>query len=373
MRMKWLSGVLLSTCCVVAVPAQKLAAIADLRVNQIQVIGSHNSYHAGLSPGVMAYLRKYNVKAARSLEYSHPALTTQLNSGVRQMELDIYADKQGRRYAHLAADEILSKAGMPADPPYDPEHRMQQPGFKVMHVAGIDQRSNCVLLRECLVEMRNWSKAHPRHVPVFLLIEAKDEVSKVAGVPAPEPFTPAAFDDLDATIRGVFSPNEMITPDTLRGASRTLPEAIGKRGWPTLESARGKVIFLLDNRALTPVYSQGHPALRGRVLFTNSEPGTPESAFMEQNDGGEAEIRAAVKQGLLVRTRTDEGTEAARTNDTARRDLALRSGAQMVSTDYPPGEKSQWTDYLVTLPGGMVARCNPVNAQESCGGGDLER
>ena len=343
-----------------------------IRINQIQVIGSHNSYHAGLTPGVKAVLSEKNPKAARSLDYSHPPLTVQLDHGVRQLEIDIYADKQGGRYAHLVADEMIAKAGLSADAPYDPQHEMNQPGFKVMHVAGIDQRSTCAMFTKCLREVQAWSTAHPRHVPIFLLIEAKQEKPALPGVPEAEPFTPAVFDDLDAEIRSVFSPAELITPDGLRRSSATLPEAIAKHGWPTLESTRGKVVFLLDNRVLTPVYSQGHPALRGRVLFTNSPAGTPESAFTELNDGTAAEINAAVKQGMLVRSRTDEGTEAARTNDTARRDLVLQSGAQLVSTDYPPGEMSQWSEYVVALPGHAVARCNPVNARNVCTGAAFE-
>lgn len=343
-----------------------------VRINQIQVIGSHNSYHAGLTPGVTALINKTNPKAVRALEYSHPALNLQFDNSVRQIELDIYADSKGGRYAHLAADDAIAKAGLPADAPYDADHLMAQPGFKVMHVAGIDQRSNCTLFVDCLRLIRTWSAAHPRHVPLFILVEAKAEKPHLAGTPDAEPFTPATFDALDAEIRSVFQTAERITPDDLRGTSETLPEAIHDHGWPTLESARGKVMFLLDNRALTPVYTQGHPALRGRVLFTNSAPATPESAFIEQNDGSLAAIQALVKDGYLVRTRTDEGTEAARTNDTSRREIALQSGAQMVSTDYPPGEKSQWTEYIVQLPNGLAARCNPVSAPKGCSDRALE-
>lgn len=109
------------------------------------------------------------------------------------------------------------------------------------------------------------------------------------------------------------------------------------------------------------------------MLFTNSPAGTPESAFIEQNNGTAAEIDALVRTGELVRTRTDEGTEQARTNDTTRRDLALHTGAQLISTDYPPGEKSPWTDYIVTLPNQATARCNPVNAPIGCAGAALNR
>ncbi len=343
-----------------------IAQQGPVRINQLQVIGSHNSYHAGLTPGVVSVLTKSNPRAARSLDYSHPSLTAQLDNGVRQLEIDVYSDAKGGLYAKLAVTDLIAQAGLPPDPPYDPDGRMQQPGFKVMHVVGVDQRSTCPLFTGCLREVRAWVKAHPRGVPVFLLIEAKQEATKLPNSPQPEPFTPAVFDALDAEIRTVFPPAELITPDDLRGSSATLPQAIQAHGWPTVDSARGKVVFLLDNRVFTPIYSQGHPALRGRVLFTNSAPGTPESAFIEQNDGTAAEIDTLVRAGELVRTRTDEGTEQARTNDTTRRDLALHSGAQLISTDYPPGEKSRWTDYIVTLPNHLTARCNPVNAPAGC-------
>ncbi|GAA3751344.1 phosphatidylinositol-specific phospholipase C1-like protein [Terriglobus aquaticus] len=343
-----------------------LQAQADVRMNQIQVVGSHNSYHAGLTPGVKAILAKQNPKALRSLDYSHPTLTKQLDSGVRQLEIDVHADAKGGRYAHIAADDAIAKAGLPADPPYNTDGKMNQPGFKVMHVTGIDQRTRCTLFTDCLREVQAWSKAHPKHVPLFLLIEAKEEQPHLPGTPMPEPFTPAVFDALDKEIRSVFTPAELITPDDVRGSGKDLPSAITEHGWPTLESARGKVVFLLDNRKFTAMYSEGHPALRGRVLFTNSAPGTPESAFEEQNNGTAESIDASVKQGIIVRTRTDEGTEEARTNDTTRRELALRSGAQIISTDYPPGEKSQWSDFIVELPNGLAARCNPLIAPKDC-------
>jgi hypothetical protein len=44
----------------------------------------------------------------------------------------------------------------------------------------------------------------------------------------------------------------------------------------------------------------------------------------------------------------------------------MASGAQMLSTDYPPSEPSQWTPFVVALPGGLVARCNPVNKPAGC-------
>jgi hypothetical protein len=183
----------------------------------------------------------------------------------------------------------------------------------------------------------------------------------------PEPFTSSVFDALDAEIRSVFPPEELITPDDVRGHYDTLNEAVLAGNWPTLASARGKIIFLMDQRPVGPIYLAGHPSLRGRVLFTNADPGKPDAAFIERNDGPVDDINALVRQGYLIRTRTDEPTNDARTDNTAKRDAMMASGAQMLSTDYPVNEPAIWPGhYVVTLPGDAVARCNPINAPAGC-------
>jgi len=338
-----------------------------VKINQIQVIGSHNSYHTGFAPSERKYMEMKNPKALFALDYKHAPLPDQLSGGVRQIEIDVFADAKGGRYAHLPIDDAAVKAGLPADPDFDPQHEMDKPGFKVMHVQGVDQRSTCHTFVRCLTVVREWSKQHPQHVPIFILVESKEDDGKERpDMIKTEPFTPAVFDALDAEIRSVFQPGEYITPDEVRGNLSSLEAAVHAGGWPTLEKARGRVVFLMDQHKHGPIYAQGHPGLKGRILFTNSDPGKLETAFVEQNDGSIDAINALVKQGYLVRTRTDEGTKQARTNDTTRRDLALSSGAQMISTDYPGSEPSEWTGFKVALPDSLVARCNPVNKPEGC-------
>jgi len=123
----------------------------------------------------------------------------------------------------------------------------------------------------------------------------------------------------------------------------------------------------MDQRPVGPVYLAGHPSLRGRVLFTNAEPGEADAAFIERNDGPAADITVLVRKGYLVRTRTDAETQEARINDTRRRDAMLASGAQILSTDYPAAEPARWPGgYFVALPGKAVVRCNPINAPSTC-------
>lgn len=344
-----------------------------IRINQVQVIGTHNSYHAGLLPGIAKMLQKSNPDAFKSLDYQHAGLAEQLDHGIRQIELDIFADTQGGRYAHPAGQQVLAQAGLPPDPDPYPDGVMLKPGFKVMHVQDLDYASNCQPFVACLQIVRAWSKAHPAHVPIFILVETKqDTPEEKFPWTAPEPFTSKTFDALDAEIRSVFPPADMIVPDQVRGNLRTLPEAVRRGGWPTLNEARGKVIFLMDQQPVGPVYLEGHPALRGRILFTNATPGEADAAFVEENDGSAEAIASLVRQGYLVRTRADADSVQARTNDTTRRDLALRSGAQIVSTDYPLFEPSRWTSYAVGLPNGLPARCNPVTAAMACTDAALE-
>ncbi|MFT8475606.1 MAG: Ca2+-dependent phosphoinositide-specific phospholipase C, partial [Acetobacter orientalis] len=83
------------------------------------------------------------------------------------------------------------------------------------------------------------------------------------------------------------------------------------------------------------------------------------------------QIQDLVKQGYLVRTRSDANTVEARQNDTARRDVAFQSGAQIISTDYPSFEPAPWHNFTVAFPGGVIARCNPVTAPATCTAADV--
>ena len=339
------------------------ASDGDVHINQIQVIGSHNSYHAGLTPGVAKLIKAQNPKAFDELDYSHAALTVQLDHGIRQVELDIYADAKGGRYAHPFGANF-SPGGQAA---FDPDGVMKKPGFKVMHLQDLDYISNCQPFIACLSELRAWSRAHPDHTPLFVLVETKTQ-APIPGVPmvTPEPFTAAVLDALDAEIRSVFPERERITPDQVRGSHKTLPEAVAAGGWPTVKQARGKVVFLLDQTNVTEAYVGGHPALAGRVLFTNGKPGDPDAAFVEENDGPPDLITKLVRQGYLVRTRSDADTHEGRSGDVAHRDAALTDGAQIISTDYPWFEPARWTGYSVSLPNKAAVRCNPVTAPKDC-------
>src|SRR5580704_10902826 len=85
-----------------------------VHLNQIQVIGSHNSYHAGFAPSERKYLEAKNPKGLRGLDYHHAPLADQLSAGVRQIEIDIFSDSKGGLFAHPAIVRQVATAGLPA-------------------------------------------------------------------------------------------------------------------------------------------------------------------------------------------------------------------------------------------------------------------
>ena len=346
----------------------------ETRLNQIQVIGSHNSYHIAPAPAVMSLIAAAGKARAEGLDYTHPPLAEQFSErGIRQIELDVFHDPEGGRYAQPVARKILRGLGKDPGPDSDEGDVLRRPGMKVLHVPDVDYRSTTPTLIGALKQIRQWSKSHPDHVPIMILLELKGEPE--AGLPTrPLPFGRNALQALEAEILSVFSSEEMITPEQVRGSFATLGEAIRQQGWPTLDSVRGRVLFALDNEnRIRDDYLALHPSLKGQLLFVSVPESHPQAAWFKINDpiADFDRIRRLVGEGFLVRTRADADTRQARGNDPTQRDKALASGAQFVSTDYPVADK-RLSPYCVQFPNRIVARANPVCGRPEAGEGDLE-
>ena len=336
----------------------------NLHLNDILTMGTHNSYHVRTPEKVMALIRAVAPKAWQGLDYNHGPLLGQLDDGARALELDLVYDPQGGRFAHPVG---LKLSGIPEDPAY--VAAMSKPGFKVLHIQDVDFTSNCLTFVGCLTIIRDWSRAHPRHTPILITMNTNDEKSHAPGGVDELPFDEKAYDALDAEIRSVFAPKELITPDDVRGSYPTLREAVLQHGWPTLGASRGRFLFALDEGSPhVAAYRGQRKSLEGRVLFVNTPETSPAAGYITLNDNADVpRITADVKAGFVVRTRADADTVEARSNDTKRRDAALASGAQYVSTDYRRPD-ARLSDYQARLAGGAITVCNPVRAAQKCAG-----
>ncbi len=340
-----------------------------VRLNEVQVLASHNSYHLEPEPTLFSALRGFLGAEAEGFEYTHRPLAEQLDAGVRAIELDVFADDPaGGRYAAPALVPLLNLA--PVDPAF------AEPGLKVFHVQEVDYRSTCTRLTDCLGRVRAWSDAHPGHLPITIQIEAKDGTIPDPGLGfvTPLPWGRPTFALLETEIRSVFPEDRVLAPADVRGDSATLRDSVIAGRWPRLDAARGQVLFVLDDKgAKRDAYRAEVPDLADRSIFVDVPEADPDAAITVVNDpvGDAARIRALVEAGFIVRTRADADTVQARTGDTAQRDAALASGAQYVSTDYVWPDDRFGTGYVVDLPGDTAARCNPVSAPRQCEQADL--
>lgn len=363
-RLSWMA--LLGVCCLILCrqsgAEEVLAQDLELRLNQIQVIGTHNSYHLAPEPSLLKMIGLAGRGLAESIDYSHLPLTEQLERlGVRQIELDLYADPEGGRFAKPLGWSLLGGKRSDARMPFDFDREMTRPGFKIIHAPGFDFATTVPSLTNALQQIIGWSATRPDHLPILVLLELKESIPAPAGVSA-VPFDRLLLDQLDRELRDLVPASKRLTPDEVRGESATLRDAVRQRGWPRLRDCRGKLIFALDNTdAIRDRYLADHPNLEGRMMFASVAADHPAAAWVKLNNP-QADfdaIQQAVRRGLLVRTRADADTRAARHHDAAQREQAFSSGAQFISTDYPVPDL-RFSPYQVRWPDGRSYRRNPV-------------
>ena len=328
-RHNYLVGLLLAAATSAIAFSADPADCENLRINQLQFIGTHNSYHIRV-PG------KSNRDIA-DWNYNHAPLDVQLDRGVRSFELDLH-DREG--------------------------------AFEVFHVPLLDEGTTCRRLSDALATVRKWSDAHPRHLPISFLFELKKEGprldQRIQEVDA------AGLGRLDEVLSAGFPAERRISPDDVRGNGKTLREAVRTTGWPTVAASRGKVFFILhDNGKQRDLYLQGHASLRGRVMFVRSDETRDEGATLVLDNPRSPDIPRLAKAGYFIRTRADANVKPGATDRTTRLEAALASGAQILSTDFPTGEPESATDYVVQFPNAAPARVNPVSGPEALRGQPL--
>ena len=347
-----------------------------LRLNQIQVIASHNSYRQMTTDTVFSFLMsiqplippQYNPVG---LDYNHLPIEDQMNGyGVRGLELDLYNDPQGGAFSDR---KINAYVGLPISSGIA---ELSIPGMKILHIKDVDYNTQFYTFKQALQAIKSWSQQHLNHLPLFINIETKSDSPADDSLLATQGFLPApnwdasSAEALEQELIDVFGTNGngLIRPDDVRGNYTELETAVLQNNWPLLKDCRGKLVFIMEGNAVN-FYKAGHPSLTGRNMFVYDSPGNPEAAFVLLNNSrnDSSQIRTLVERGYIIRTRSDEGTVEARNGDYSGMNAAFESGAQIVSTDYykPDIRAGQlgWTNYHVSFPGNILARKNPVSAK----------
>ncbi len=332
---------MIKTIITVAIIMSSFSYADNIRINQIQLKGTHNSYHV-LKPYNPVEWLPWDLHIT-DWNYTHAPITEQLtNQGVRQVELDIHMGKDG---------------------------------FPVYHLTGIDNGSTCKDLTACLIEVRDWSIANPHHQLLWLLIEPKDtdDPGNYFGE-----WIADHLDTIEENIESLLGSDNIYKPSELRGSHPTMRDRIEKEGWPTLDATRGKITIVWNaigsNKKAYANYKPEASQLLMLLKATPEEligdsPSPYDMVYTEVGDPlkGKSLITELVEKGFMVRTRAEErglDSNEAKKGKRDRPEAALESGAQIISTDIPA--KVPETDYFFAIPGDHVSRCNPVNSDAEC-------
>lgn len=295
--------------------------IEPIRMNDVVLKGTHNSYHLKPLGGEM--IDRYN--------YSHLSLREQADElGVRVFELDVW---------------------------YTPGL-----GLRVYHNL-YDSATTCAAFTDCLGELHDWSEANPSHVPMWILIEPKDAVVIVEGVDI--------LEMIEADIASVWNDSAVLTPDKVRGESPTLREQItAGEGWPRLDDVRGMTAFaLLEKGEVRDGYIAAKPGLENATMFTFSPIDAPEAALVSWVHPIErgSELETAIEMGFMTRSRPDVDTVEAREGNYSRFDAIRELGVHMVSTDYPGNDVEVdfaiWFDHPVMCAPGAPPHCEAAELE----------
>ena len=306
-----------------------------LSVNDLQYVTAHNAFHVAPDQALLAFALAERTRQGASAaaiakeriaaDYSHPTLTRQLGMGIRALEIDVHDDPLGGRFQAPRIFAAMPPAAVRALPPFDPARDLARPGFKTFHETSYDMRSHCLLFGDCLREVGQWHRAHPGHLPIFVLLEMKaDAEPPPAGADAG-----LVWKRLQDSIGAQFAPDEVILPAQL---------GFGPVRWPTLAAARGKLVFLLFPYGDHPVerYARYIAASGDRpLLHVERDVEGLHATWQSRNDpatiaADATKGRPAPAPGLLLYTKAD----TTGVQDPDRRNLALSSRANFVATDY---------------------------------------
>lgn len=280
-----------------------------VKLNEMAVMGTHNSYQLrGTLPkqGLMKTLQIISFGAVENKAvFEMDTFTEQLEQGIRNLEIDI---------------ETVDDEG--------------DVSFIVTHKAIIDNVSSAYNLAKGLEEIAMWSDNNPGHLPVYLLIEPKDDVPSINNM---KNFSLEYALELDKVLRQVLG-DRLFTPQQVMGDYESFEEMRKADGWPTLKQSAGKIIVLLHTCDVTQEYIDTDTSIKTQAMFPMllfGDIDKPYASFILDNDpviASENNKKTVDENNLMVRTRADDYPDFS----DERYKSADNCGSHIITTDYPP-------------------------------------
>jgi len=318
--------------------------------DQYQMVGSHNSYHQQPDTGIVAPMTL--------ADYSQPSLSDQLDSGVRELELDLH---------------------------------FSEGHFEVYHVKDIDDLSSCKCLSDCLSSMKRWSDANPDHTPVVVSLEPKgfnDPLEPLWCDPEESACAQIGYDIMRDQIVAQFCEEEatckLILPGDIRGSHSSMRQALAagvhsrsvdcdcesadcdcqEGGWPTVDKMLGKFVLYLNfdenNEGCRAAYEQQD----GLKVFFDMAKGNSvdtDSRFSAFVDFSEERPSAREHTGYIARQTVDdtldESAVAAHADKTAANIFAFHSFSDLEIDSSRDFEDSHYWSMAVIAAAALLCLC----------------
>lgn len=281
-----------------------------IRFNEMSFLATHNSYERKSVLSYELFSNSLSVLVPDKLHYGSGTmnmepLTDQLNVGIRSFELDVEAYSLGGKE-----------------------------GFRCLHNPGITMTTNCYDFSLALQEISMWSDNNPGHLPITIILEPK---MTFVPIPGYKFFKLEHAQKLDELFRSELG-DKLLTPADMLRDYESFGDMRATDDWMKVEDMLGKVMVLLHfTTGLTQEYIALDPSIHAQAMFpttVSSEASKSYASFVIVNDPNTAAVLdedLVRNKKLIVRTRVD----AHPTYSKARRETAMNTHSQILSTDFP--------------------------------------
>ncbi len=301
------------------------AVEGGIKYNEMRFLSTHNSYKADMNNSFKwiknNLLDPLGIDWLDKFRLSYEPLSEQLNNGVRSLELDVITKWSGTERS-----------------------------FVCCHIPYFDMNSNCFDFELALKEVKLWSDNNPGHMPISIIVEPKLSTTPYQGLPI---FTLSAANQLDGIVSEIFGTSLFTPSDFLRDYD-SFTEMRAADDWPTVKSMCGKVVVMLHDNAVTNQYAEQDTTLRSQSMLPMVDDNNADSEYASvvvQNSPKKVELnKSFVEAGLIVRTRLDTNL----VYDEERFSCGLESGAQILTTDFPPRTLENGDEYVAYLKGNFT-------------------
>lgn len=292
-----------------------------MRLNELRYLATHNSYKQSISKETEVFYDYALFGACNGLyDYVFDTVTEQLNNGIRSIEIDLYK--------HRTADGF---------------------DIKILHNCFTEATTSMADFALGLKELKMWSDYNEGHLPIIVLAEPKTSgIGKFAAMDE------EAFKYAFSLMENILG-DKLYTPSDAIGDYENFAAMRSADDYPKVSDLTGKFVFLLHESKNKDRFTSLDETLLSQKMFYTAYAASLRKGksgvyadnvlFVLANEPAETrDTDFAAENNFIVRTRID----LYHIVSAKRLSTALASGANIMSSDYPPTTSNRY-DYTAYI------------------------